>query len=106
MTEQTFTQEKVRFFLEELEGEMRRKYSAQLPAALVLFDAIMEPGPRCEASKDVFKQWFNNLFHFSVAQTVLERGREFAGVDIIKPEPMTDEEEEDRKKDEAKGFYG
>lgn len=106
MSGKTFTQEQVRYFLEEMGGEMRVKYNEQLPAALVLFDAIMEPGARCEATKEVFRQWFNNLFHFSVASTVLDRGRGFVGVDIIRPDQKAEGEDEDKKKPEHGGFYG
>jgi len=103
--QRTFNQEQVRFFLEDLKNDMQARYNAQLPAALVLFDAIMEPGARCEAAKEVFRQWFNNLFRFSVTDTVLERGREFVGVDIIKPAANMGEEEDDRLKTDSAGFY-
>lgn len=106
MSEKTFKQEEVRYFLETMGSDMRERYNANLPAALTLFDAIMEPGPRCEASKEVFRQWFNNLFRFSVVDVVLDKGRTFVGVDIIRPVEPDNTEEDDKKKPERLGFYG
>jgi len=103
--QRTFNQEQVRFFLEDLKGDMEARYKAQLPAALLLFDAIMEPGARCEAAKEVFRQWFNNLFYFAVEKAVLERGRQFVGIDIVRPPEHTGGDEEDRQKNESVGFY-